>query len=104
MPNTGPSEGSRDVMIALFPIFSSPCTRPIEVTVLPSPETVGVVAVTRIILPSGRLGSPSISFRLTFALSGPRRSTMSSPSPSFAETASIANRFFFKSQTPARSF
>ena len=51
MPNTGPSDGSREERIARLPIFSSPCTRPIEVTVLPSPETVGVVAVTRISLP-----------------------------------------------------
>ena len=46
MPNTGPNDGSREERIARLPIFASPCTNPIEVTVLPSPETVGVVAVT----------------------------------------------------------
>ena len=41
MPKTGPSEGSREVMMARLPMRSRPCTRPMEVTVLPSPEAVG---------------------------------------------------------------
>ncbi len=53
MPKTGPSEGSREVMMAFFPMRASPCVSPMEVTVLPSPEAVGVVAVTRISLPRG---------------------------------------------------
>jgi hypothetical protein len=53
MPNTGPKEGSREVMMALWPIRSKPWVSPMEVTVLPSPEAVGVVAVTRISFPRG---------------------------------------------------
>jgi len=75
MPNTGPSDGSREVMIAVLPIFSRPCTRPMEVTVLPSPEAVGDVAVTRISLP--RRSPRGLCFsrlRLSLALTGLRRS------------------------------
>ena len=40
-----------------LPMRSRPCARPMETTVLPSPEVVGVVAVTRINLPrTGKAG------------------------------------------------
>jgi hypothetical protein len=72
MPKTGPREGSREVMRARLPMRSRPWTRPMEVTVLPSPKVVGVVAVTRISLPL-RLGWPSSSrSRETLALMGLR--------------------------------
>ncbi len=62
--------------MALLPIFSSPCTRPMEVTVLPSPEAVGVVAVTRISLPRrSPRGLRLSNSRLSFALTGERRSS-----------------------------
>src|SRR3984957_20154997 len=95
IPNTGPSDGSREERIARLPITSSPCTSPIDVTVLPSPETVGVVAVTRISLPP-RLNLPSFSSsRLNFPLTGLRFSYRSSGKSSLAAIASIGNRFFF---------
>jgi len=37
IPNTGPSDGSREVIITCFPMRASPCVSPMEVTVLPSP-------------------------------------------------------------------
>jgi len=46
-----PSDGSREVTMLLRPMRSRPWARPMETTVLPSPETVGVVAVTRMSLP-----------------------------------------------------
>ncbi len=72
MPKTGPSEGSREEMMARLPMRSRPWTRPMEVTVLPSPETVGVVAVTRMSLPGTRVCGSSSSSRLSLALTGLR--------------------------------
>ena len=57
MPNTGPSDGSRSAATALWPSLTSPCVRPMVLTVLPSPLVVGVMAVTRISLPR-RVGKP----------------------------------------------
>ena len=54
MPNTGPREGSRRAMTAFFPIRAIASPRPMEVVVFPSPAGVGLMAVTRISLPSGR--------------------------------------------------
>ena len=53
MPNTGPSEGSRRQMTAFLPMRLSASPRPTVVVVLPSPAGVGLIAVTRISLPSG---------------------------------------------------
>ena len=53
MPNTGPSEGSRRQIIAFLPMWLSASPRPTVVVVLPSPAGVGLIAVTRISLPSG---------------------------------------------------
>ena len=52
MPNTGPSEGSRRQIIAFLPMWLSASPRPTVVVVLPSPAGVGLIAVTRISLPS----------------------------------------------------
>ncbi len=57
MPRYGPSDGSRSATAARTPIFVSPCARPIEVVVLPSPAGVGVIAETRTSEP--RAGFPS---------------------------------------------
>ena len=59
MPNTGPREGSRRATTAFLPIRRSPSASPTVVVVLPSPAGVGVIAVTRTSLPSGRF----VSFR-----------------------------------------
>ena len=48
IPKTGPSAGWRKVTIAFFPNLHKPIASPIEVTVLPSPKGVGLIAVTRI--------------------------------------------------------
>ena len=54
MPKQGPSEGSRMAIMAFLPILLRPSPRPTVVVVLPSPAGVGVMAVTRISLPSER--------------------------------------------------
>ncbi len=69
-PNTGPSEGSRRATTAFLPSRRSPSARPMVVVVLPSPAGVGVMAVTRISLPSGR-GFSASSRRLILALYRP---------------------------------
>ncbi len=53
MPKTGPSDGSRRASIVSMPSAFIDSASPIEVTVLPSPRGVGVIAVTSMILPSG---------------------------------------------------
>ena len=58
IPKTGPSEGSRRQMQAFLPMRLSASPSPTVVVVLPSPAGVGVIAVTRISLPSGRSASP----------------------------------------------
>ncbi len=46
--------------MAFLPISFSASPKPTVVVVLPSPAGVGVMAVTRISLPSGRLASEAI--------------------------------------------
>ena len=53
IPNTGPSDGSREVITTFLPSSARPWVRLIAVTVLPSPEVVGEVAVTKINFPRG---------------------------------------------------
>ncbi len=55
MPKTGPSDGSRRASMAFLPIWHMASKTPTAVTVLPSPSGVGVMAVTSMILPSGRV-------------------------------------------------
>ena len=52
MPKHGPSDGSRMQTAAFLPMAFSPSPRPTVVVVLPSPAGVGLIAVTRISLPS----------------------------------------------------
>ena len=56
---------------AFLPIRDSPSPRPTVVVVLPSPAGVGLIAVTRMSLPSGRPDSPEMKSCATFALSWP---------------------------------
>lgn len=75
IPKTGPSEDSRQVMIDRLPMRSSLCISPLRVIVFPSPDTVGVIAVTRISFP-GALNlpcTPSNGSRLSFAVTELRR-------------------------------
>jgi hypothetical protein len=46
-PNVGPIADSRSVTTDRWPSRASPIARPMDVTVLPMPAVVGVVAVTR---------------------------------------------------------
>ena len=69
-PKTGPIDGCRSARTALWPIFLSPCARPIDVVVFPSPAGVGVIAETKISFPGGFFELSSASSR-TFALSRP---------------------------------
>ena len=72
MPNTGPIDGSRRHSITSLPILPMPWVRLTDVVVLPSPAFVGVMAVTMIILPSGRSFSRSRTRAAsTFAIERP---------------------------------
>ena len=53
-PKVGPSDGSRSVRHTRWPRRARPCTSPIDVVVLPSPASVGVMADTRMRRPAGR--------------------------------------------------
>ncbi len=60
------------MQIAAFrPIRLRPSPRPTVVVVLPSPAGVGLIAVTRISLPSGLSARPEMKSCATFALSCP---------------------------------
>jgi len=60
-------------MTAFLPMRLRPSPRPTVVVVLPSPAGVGVIAVTRISLPSGLDFMLSMKSKETFALLGPYR-------------------------------
>ncbi|MNL31419.1 hypothetical protein D3C87_1532060 [compost metagenome] len=68
MPKLGPSEGSRSAIMARLPMRASPSPRPTVVVVLPSPAGVGLIAVTRISLPSGFDWKPGIAWVSIFAM------------------------------------
>jgi hypothetical protein len=57
MPKFGPSEASRMQIMAFLPIRLRPSPSPTVVVVLPSPAGVGLIAVTRISLPSAGLSA-----------------------------------------------
>ncbi len=59
--NVGPPLGCRIAPTTRWRSFPRPCTSPIVVVVLPSPSGVGVMAVTSMYLPSGRLASRAIA-------------------------------------------
>ena len=66
-PKQGPRDGSLRQIMAEWPIFARACVSPMVVVVFPSPAGVGVVAVTRTSLPSGRSSRLFMKFRSTFA-------------------------------------
>src|SRR5512139_2496848 len=72
MPNVGPCEGCR-MQVKTFCPRCAPraCDRPTMVVDLPSPNGVGVIAVTSMYLPFGRLARRSRTSRCTLALYGP---------------------------------
>ncbi len=71
MPKHGPRLGSRKHTRDCLPKRFKPSLNPTEVVVLPSPAGVGVIAVTRINLPFGRLFSEATKSWDNFALVGP---------------------------------
>jgi len=81
IPNTGPMDGSRSVLITFLPILAKPWVNPIFITVLPSPKGVGVTAVISIYFPSGLSFNLSNTSSLIFALYLPYSSISSSVSP-----------------------
>src|SRR5271157_1911425 len=92
MPKHGPSEGSRRQMIAFLPMRLSASPRPMVVVVLPSPASVGLIAVTRMSLPSGlsaRLRRKSYS---SLAIDRPNGCRADSGAPIFAAISAIGLR------------
>src|SRR5262245_43561844 len=78
-----------------------PSERPTVVVVLPSPAGVGLMAVTRISLPSGRLLSESRKSKEILALVLPYGTSASAGTPSFAATSAIG--FIFASRAISMS-
>ena len=68
IPKEGPRLGSLKQTIDFLPILFNPSCRPTEVVVLPSPAGVGVIAVTKINLPSGLSLSVFKYSKLIFAI------------------------------------
>ena len=89
IPNTGPSDGSRSARHAFFPIFESPSASPIETVVFPSPEAVGLIAVTKMSL---ALRFASLG-KTTFALYLPYNSSSFSVKPSVFATSRMSLSF-----------
>ncbi len=71
MPSTGPSEGSLNARTTFLSIPFKPSVKPMEMVVLPSPAGVGVIALTKISLPSFVCFSLSSNDRSIFAISLP---------------------------------
>ena len=93
IPKQGPSEASRIQIAAFLPIRFNPSPRPTVVVVLPSPAGVGLIAVTRIRLPSGLPSCALMNSADTFALSCPKGSMSSNPIPIFAPISWIGCLF-----------
>src|SRR5215813_14570347 len=89
MPKTGPREGLRDVIMTFLLRRASPWVSPMAVTVLPSPEAVGEVAVTRMSLPRRLNWGSSSSSRRTLPLVRPSGSKYSSGILSLRATSRI---------------
>jgi hypothetical protein len=85
-PKTGPSDGSRKAAMARTPRFASPCTRPIDDVVLPSPYFVGVMAVTSTSLPRGLFARSSVTVSHDSLARGPWRRRSSGSRSSFSAT------------------
>ena len=89
-PRTGPTDGSRKQASERSPILASPSLSATAVVVLPSPDFVGVMAVTATSFPSGRPASEPSRSRPSLALCLPYNSKSSRPSPRSAATAVIS--------------
>src|SRR5690606_2632805 len=101
MPKLGPSDASRMQTIAFLPIRLSPSPRPTVVVVLPSPAGVGLMAVTRMSLPSLLFWIDLMNSAETFALSWPYGTSWSAGIPSLAPISRIG--FFFAARAIAIS-
>ena len=71
IPKTGPSEGSLNAQTTFLFSLCKPSDKAIEIVVLPSPEGVGVIAVTKINFPSFLSFKRSITFKSTFPIKCP---------------------------------
>ena len=67
-PKTGPNEGSLSANIGDLPMNFRPCASPIDVVVFPSPAGVGLMAVTKMSLPSFLCSRVFMTFKSIFAL------------------------------------
>ena len=79
-PKTGPMEGWRSARQAFLPMAWSPCARPMDTVVFPSPEGVGVMADTRMSLAG--VAVLSSTFKGILALLRPKGMTSFSSTPS----------------------
>ncbi len=68
IPNTGPKDASRRQSTGLRPIVPRPWVSETDVVVFPSPNFVGVMAVTQTSFASGLSASRSSTESDTFAL------------------------------------
>ena len=84
-------DGSLSAPMTLTPSCPRACMRPMEVTVLPSPALVAVIAVTRISLPLGRSSKRRSTSRGTLAMYRPCSSSSSRDRPTVAATVSIGS-------------
>ena len=89
MPKLGPSEGSRRQMIVLLPIRLRASPRPTVVVVFPSPAGVGLIAVTRMSLPSGRFERLPRKSYSSLAMKRPNGRKADSGAPIFAAISTI---------------
>src|SRR3954470_7821007 len=88
MPKDGPRLGSRRHTMARLPIWLSASPRPTVVVVLPSPASVGDIAVRRIRFPFGRSLRDCTYGSEILALWRPYSSRLVSGIPSFFEATS----------------
>ena len=96
IPKTGPKEGSLKAIIALFPILVRPSARPIAIVVLPSPNGVGLIEVTKISFPFFLSFNLLSNFLLSIlALKFPYCSSSSSAIPAFAAIVLILSNLVF---------
>ena len=77
MPITGPRDGSRMAIIVFSPILLSASASPMVMVDLPSPAGVGLIAVTKISLPTGFFSTSRILSKLSLALYLPYNSKSS---------------------------
>ena len=90
-PKTGPKDGSRNAIIVFLPIRFKASPNPTVVVDFPSPAFVGLMAVTRISLPSALSWLRFNKSRDTFALQLPQYSKSLSSTPILAATSRICS-------------